>query len=366
MNIRYITSNQYLKIVIIFIVSYSMFIVPNELFEYAKNDTWICIIIAGFSAVLQILFYHSLTRKFEGKNVVEICEILLGKHIGRLIIFIFFTYFILSSAIVVRRVADFILLIIMPETPIETIILLFILVVLIGGKYGVVTLANSSDIFFNLLTFLFIIVSLLLIPKYEVNRILPAFESNINDIFKGTLSISFFSFLDLIALFMIYPYVKDIKKARKSLLIGASVAYLATLKLILACIMILGVETSERQSFATFALVKMTGQEQQIIRFEVLIAIIWLVSIFFKSVIYFYSAGRCLESIFRIKDYKKMLTPLAVVVYSLSLIISKNTLELDKWLIESGPIFSFSVTILIPLVMYLSYKLQFKKFNNIN
>jgi spore germination protein KB len=342
-----------------------MFVVPNLLYEFTGKDAWISVLVSSLISICLILFYYSICSKFPGKNIIEISEIVFGKLFGKFTIILFFIYFTVLTTYLVRRLSDFLLTIVMPETPLEVLILLFILVVLIGGKYGIVTLARSADVFFNLLTVLFIIVSILLIPHYEVSNILPQFESSVIDIVKGTFTISTFSFLDLIVIFMIFSYVDNTKKAKKSLIIGLVITNLAVLKLIIASIMILGVENAMRQAYTTFTLVKVIGQGQQIIRFEILLSILWLSAIFFKAVFCFYSMGRCVESIFKLKNYQVILTPLAVVVYSLSILLGKNIVEIQKWKNSVLPLFSFTFAVIIPIIIYIVYLIRKQKNDDI-
>lgn len=89
----------------------------------AKQDSWVVLIIS-FAIFLPIaLIYARILQLYPGKNVLDVCEIVFGKVLGKIFQTLFFIFTIFLAAIVMRNNMEFINLIMLRETPIVVIML---------------------------------------------------------------------------------------------------------------------------------------------------------------------------------------------------------------------------------------------------
>src|SRR5690606_4390185 len=101
---------------------------------------------------------------------------IFGKWIGTIVILIFLGYTLLNVSVVLRGVGDFTVSQIMPDTPIEAIFILLLLLVIVGVRLGLETISRVAEIFFPWFILLFVILVASLIPAINIHNVQPVFE----------------------------------------------------------------------------------------------------------------------------------------------------------------------------------------------
>jgi len=162
---------------------------------------------------------------------------------------------------------------------------------------------------------LFILVIIFNLPNAKIENILPIFEKGIAGCIKGSVFLTDFMPFALFPIMMIYPAkVNDLRAAKKSIYIG----YLWSGFLIFICILmnilVLGTTITSNSLFPTYWLAKETSIGIIFARFEFIIAAIWITTFFIVIILYFYSAAIGLSQLLGLKDYRKIVLPLALII----------------------------------------------------
>ena len=84
-------------------------ICSNNLYNIARQDSWISILIGGLFGIIPLLIYFALMKKYPNKNIYEIINYVCNKKIGTIIntiltIFIFVFASIVSLFVCTRSV----------------------------------------------------------------------------------------------------------------------------------------------------------------------------------------------------------------------------------------------------------------------
>lgn len=289
--------------------------VPSAITGIAQQDAWFSAVIAPIYGLLILKLFCSLGNQYPNMTFVEMIMQIFGKWIGWFIAASFFTYWSFILTNVVWHMGNFVNSLVMPETPPYVIIGTFILVIAIGVIYGLETIARSSELFLFFTSFFFILVMILNLSNVKIDNILPVFEKGITGSIKGSLILTDFMPLALLSILMIYPAnVNDLRESEKSIYLGYLWSGFLIFLCILMNILVLGAPVTANAQFPTYLFAKQINIGNIFTRLEFLIASIWFTTFFIVSTLYFYSAVIGLSQLLGLKDYRKIVLPLGLII----------------------------------------------------
>lgn len=327
-----ISCNQVLVLTLLFTVGSSILELPSSLVHIAKQDAWLAMLLGILMDAGALAIYMLLTRLYPDKSLNEINDIVLGKWVGKIVSFLFHTTtFILAPTTVMYFVGQFIAVQIMVETPKEAIHILFGFIMILAVRYGIEVFARASEIIILIFLILFLGGFPLLIPEIEPRNIVPVFEADVSDLFWAALYNTAFSAFPLIVAVQSFAgRVSNRKKMAGSFLLGNFLGGMILFIVILLAVVVLGPLT-ELYMFPSYALVQRINIGHFIQRIEAILAVMWLISLFIKLVVYYHSAVDGIAEIFRVSDYRLLAFPLGVLLIYLSLNIYPNDPYQLKW-----------------------------------
>lgn len=308
-----------------FTVGTTILIIPAGLAAEAKQDAWLASILGLLFNAASVFFYRFLAKSFTGMTITQYYDKVYGKWVGKLftVFFVFFSF--VGSSTVLFYLGNFINTQVMPETPIQAINILFIAIVVMGLRLGVDTLARAGEILFPWILMLFLILIVCLLPQLDAQKLLPVMEASPLSIVKGALSLTGTSVLPYIVLYTIYPvHVANADKAGRGMMAGTIAGGIFIVLITLLSVGVLGADISEKQMFPSFSLAKRINIGNFFARVEILIAAIWFITVYFKTVFYFYGCVTGLAHLFRLEDYRALVLPMGMLVVIYSLVVYPN------------------------------------------
>lgn len=346
-----ISGQQFAALVFHFTIGSSVLIIPSSLAGAAKQDAWLAALFGAAAGLLVVCLYNALGSVHPELNLAEYSERVLGRWAGKIITFVFFSFALLLSALVLRNLGDFITIEMMPETPLEAIHVLMLLVVIMAVRLNIESLGRAAEIFFFLVTGIFLLTVSLILPHAAIGNIKPVLDGGFKPVLHGGLLFLGIPFLELVLFLMLFPHVNRHKAARKGFLFGAALAgfwlTLATLMSVLG----LSAVITELMVFPTYYVVKKINVADFIQRVEASLAVLWFVSIFFKLSICFYAANRFLSDILHLRDYRPLTVPLAMAVYLLSLIAYPSVAYFMEFATTIWPFYAGMIGLVLPLIL---------------
>jgi len=347
-----ISVGQLFILVILLTIGSTILNAPTGLITYARQDAWISIIVGIIIGMLLMWLYYTLGIRFPNMTLVEINEKLLGKWLGKFVsLFFSFCLFIIAATLLFF-LGEFLTVQILPDTPIEVILILFLLIIIQGVRHGIETVARAGEILFPWFILLFIIFIIFVSPKIEIQNIQPVFVTGIKPIISAILLYLDYSCLSLICLLMVFPgYIQQPKQAFKALIIGNLIGGLFLLLITTLSILVIGVDNSARQLYPSYALARKINVGGFVQRLEAMLAIMWFISLYFKITIYFFGSAVGFAQTLNLKDYRPLTLPLGMILVILSLVIYPNITYSESSSMEVWIPLLLTIGMFLPLLL---------------
>ncbi|MFC0187212.1 endospore germination permease [Fictibacillus aquaticus] len=348
-----ISVRQFTILVALYTIGTAILIIPSILAAKAKQDAWISGLLGLAIGVAMVIFYWKLSERFQYVNLIEILEKCFGKWIGKSVGFLFFVcYVLLLATFVLRDIGDFMTTVMMVETPIEAIHIIFLIIVLYGVKLGLEVFTRTMELFIPWIVLLLVALFLTLLPQIEVTNILPVFENGMKPIVQSSFSFLVFPFLEMVVFLMIIPYVNRPQDTKKAFMLGTIMGGGLLIFISVLTILVVGPTETARSIYPTYDLTKTINIREFFQRVEALMALIWFITVFVKLLVLTYVSCLGIAQVFELKEYRIIVLPIGLVLYVLSLSIFPSI----SFLIEFTPVYdlyAFLWCAVFPFVVWL-------------
>ncbi|MCM3339789.1 endospore germination permease [Paenibacillus sp. MER TA 81-3] len=357
-----ISVRQFTILVFLYSVGTTILVIPSSLAEVAKQDAWIAAVLGVGLALLLVRLYSAVGNLFPGLTLIETNEQLLGKWCGKAVSLLLVFFALITASELLYFMGTFMTTQIMPETPIQAINILFALVVIMGVRLGLEVLARSAEILFPCFVALFLGLILYIAPQIEIHNIQPVFETGIKPlIFATLLFISVFS-LPAVLFLMVFPVsINEPQKAQKAFYIGTLLAGIVLILVIASSILVLGADTTSRQMYPSYVLAKKINIGNFLQHIEVIVAVMWFITIYLKMAIYFYVSVKGLALILHLKEYRPLVMPMGLILVAFSLIIHPNIVHSNIYNKETWLPFVSTFGFALPLLLLAAASFQKKQ-----
>ncbi|MBE0341028.1 spore gernimation protein, partial [Paenibacillus sp. 28ISP30-2] len=178
-----ISTRQLLILTILFTIGTAILVIPSVMAATAKQDAWIAALVGVGAGLLLIWLYNTINILYPQMTLIEIMETLLGKWLGKSIALLFMiTFFISGPAAVLYDLGNFLTTQMMPDTPIQAVNILFALIVLMGVRLGLETLARSAELLFPLFLLLYTAFVVLVVSNIKLEHAHPMLGTGLGPI----------------------------------------------------------------------------------------------------------------------------------------------------------------------------------------
>ncbi|MCQ6282998.1 endospore germination permease, partial [Bacillus sp. EB600] len=271
------------------------------------------------------------------------------------ILYLFYIFHITCGQ--VRDIGDFFTTEILVETPLQIIMIIFALTCLIGVRLGLEVICRSAVIFFPWIVMLLFILFLFLIPQIKMEYIQPIFGEGLKPILKGSY-VNWGNPLQLGILLMVMPYVTNKTEMKKSFYKGFLIGAVFITILITLSILVLGANMTARQSYPSYMLGKKIVIGTFIQRVEILVAITWMLTLYFKATICYYALSLGLAQVLGLKSYKILTFPLAFLIIPFSIFMNPNIVSFHQFILIALTPYSLTICVFLPLLLLVIGKVK--------
>lgn len=316
-----ISSHGLFNIVVILLLTKLFLGIPRALVIEAGSAGWLLILMSAIVAGVGIFVLTKLLKRFPGKNIVEISELVWGvpgRVFTSLIIFLLFLYI---STVVVREFAETMLTTVLPGTPISIIILTFVVTMIFGAYKGIEVITRSAVLLFPFIAVGILSILFLTANFINLNNLFPIFGEGLTKIAyhaPGKSSI----FIDIIFIGLIASSVSDFENIPRQLWKGFFISVVMFVLVQVVYISVMNVSAGEKLYIPLYHLAKIIYMGRFVQRIEALYIFVWFFSGALQLTISLYGAAVSLSTGFKIPIFQPLLFPLGLLVFSLSFIPS--------------------------------------------
>ncbi|GIP32622.1 endospore germination permease [Paenibacillus sp. J2TS4] len=353
MNDSKITSRQFFVLVFLFTVGSSILFVPSQVADAAKHDTWLAILIGFVINLLVVGLYLLLSRCYPDTTLYELMEKLLGKWIGYLATALTFLFaFIVCLSSLFYYVGYFLNTQIFPDTPVVVLNGLFAIIAILGVRLGRATFSRASEVLVGLFLFLYVFLIFTVAPEIEMENLKPALTTPVTSLLDGALGYVSFSTFPLIFFLTLYPaHVLNPRQAAKNFMWGTLTGGAVLWIISVVSIAVFGPEVTKAYTFPSYVLAQRINIGTFLTRVEVIMPTIWLISLFFKCLIYFYASVEGLARLTRVRSSQLYTIPIGLAAWALSVDLYTDSAHLYVWSKKTLPVITFIFGVLLPLIL---------------
>lgn len=200
---------------------------PRYIFENARQDAWLSIIIAYLFMILVIKVMFVILSRYENTDIFGIQVDIFGKWFGKLLGFIYLFLFTGELLSLLLHYNEVIQTFIFPTIP-SFVMPLILLILIVYGALGGIRIVIGVAFLFVLISPWFFPLLYDPITRMESAHFLPMFDASIVDLLKGAKTTSY-SFFGLEILLIIYPFIDNKEKAKRPTYLGITTSMLIVL-----------------------------------------------------------------------------------------------------------------------------------------
>ncbi|KPN97240.1 endospore germination permease [Lysinibacillus sp. ZYM-1] len=347
-----ISSRQFTIITFLLSIGTAILIVPSSIASSSKQDAWIAASIGVVLSLLVVKLFLTLGDQTPTLNFIEANEKLLGRFFGKITVVGFLSLTLFAGGELLYFIGAFMKTEVMPETPTLAFALLFIIIIMYATYLGLENFARSAEILFPMFVLIFIFFVVSITPQIKFENIQPIMEASKTSILYSIIRfISVFSF-SLVMLLMIYPASVNVQQSsKKGFYIGMLLGGFVLVTLITLSILVLGPANTASRTFPSYALAQRISIGNFLQRIEIIMAFMWIVSIFIRTFMYFYTTVVGIAQIMKLKDHRPLILPMGIIMVGLSQIVHPDIVHSNIYNDEIWPIYAFVCTILLPILL---------------
>jgi spore germination protein KB len=346
-----INISQFTVFIIIFTLGGVILLTPSLLVADAKQDGWISGLLGLGIGLMLVWLYCELGSLYPQKTLVECIGEILYTWLAKIVSFLFLSYFFILAALTMRNLGDFMTTQVMPNTPIQAILIIFVSMVIMGTRLGIETLIRTTETFFPWVILLLVLLFIMLSPQIQLEKMQPVFEQGMKPILLSTFPFLGLPFLQLEAIIMIFPHINQPNKIKKAFLVGVLIGGIILVLITLYSILIIGQGLTGMSIYPSYVLAKKIDISHFVQRIEALVAFIWIITVFVKVTFLFYATAIGSAQILKLKDFRFLTYPLGILLVLLSIVVSPNIAHNKTLFAKIWTPYSFTFGLFFPLLL---------------
>ena len=322
--------------------------VPAFVAQEAKNDSWISTVLSGIVSFLFVWVQLKLYSRYKGSTLIEICRKAAGKLFGTIIGLLYTLYFTLISIYVSAEMGQSIKTAFMPLTPTWAFITVSILISAYAVGRDIEVIARINEIVFPFGIAALLILFFVNIGELDLKFFLPVLKDGFKPPLRGGLVI--LGWMGVIVLVLqLLPYISKQEKINKSVLLGNLVVAVGIL--LGTMVYALFGPLTELFLIPSLEFARFASLGKYIQNFDLIVMAIWATGIYIKLMIFYFVATFSLAQLCNVNNYKTLVLPAGLLIGSLVISSEVKIVEVLHFLHYIFPLYSVTMTFVIPLIL---------------
>ncbi|WP_136479372.1 endospore germination permease [Acetivibrio thermocellus] len=352
MNNNTFGSHEAICLMITMISTKAILSFPNTMAKIGGSAAWIVAIYISILAIIVFYITSKLYSNFEGKDIIDIGEILGGKALKIPLGILIIVFLVALSAFYLRSFSEEMKTMSFTMSPIGFIMLFFVLGMIISAYIGFEALIRFQSIMVPISVISFTLFIIALAPSMNIDNVKPILGLGPYNIFvKGAVRIG--DFAELIFLFLLPPFIKKWDIFNRVGFIGLAICAIVLTSITFTFVSIFPYPVSTDDLLPTYELARIIKFGRFFERAESILVITWATIAFMYLSTAFYFLLHIFKKTFDLCYYQPLILPMALVIMSLSLLPKRL---MDSILLEAEVfrnyiwIIAFAIPLLLLIV----------------
>ena len=347
-----------ISLIVITIVLRVFFTSPAIIVQLVGTTGWYMTIISALTAAFLFIFVYLLLKRFPGKNIMEINQIVLGKWLGSVISLVLSAFLIFSASMNMREFSEILKVFVLPESPPSFVMIIFALSVATLSFMGLEIIARYAKFVIYVLGAGFLTIIFLSYSDFNSFYLYPLLGYGLDKtILNGLLRCSFYGEVALVGVIAKSLYgPKEIKRIGFSTLLISGIITSISL---LTFSLVFPYTTAQELVSPMYSMATIINLGSFLQRMEPIFLFLWNFGSFIEVAFLYYTALMIYCHVFKITDKRPIILPLTILMYCVNLIpkgLSEIETQTVQFLRSWGWIFYFIPSIIVLLIAVISKK----------
>lgn len=302
---------------------------PRNFVLNSGNAAWIQIL---YDLLITLLIFWVTASTYKSKkNIITLAEECGGKFFKTVIGFVLLLLLSVNLMSVVRIFPETIKIILLQESKVEILLVIFAIVTIMGAYTGIESISTVHFLFLPIAGIVMVAFLLLLLPYYKADNLFPILGNGAKSIFfSGINSLSLFS--DIILLNILMPFFENYSEFKKTgyraILVGGITAFI----IMLAYCSVYPFPESKDFILPVYQLTRMIHLSSFFSRFETFFQFVWSILIMLYASFYICVICFVFKQTFSLEFHKPLIAPIVVIIFGMSLAPSSlmKFIEIEK------------------------------------
>ncbi|WDV47298.1 endospore germination permease [Clostridiaceae bacterium M8S5] len=314
----------------------------------AKKDVWISVIIATILSLILMVAYVNLLKLYPNSNFLDIIMKVFGKRIGKLLIAIYGVYCFDLTVLVLIDVLHFISVTSFDKTPRILSVGLMAIVCVWVCRRGINPLAKICRVFVIFIYAYIIITAIALLQETDVQNLRPILNNGIKPVIKGTFELVIYPYGEILMFLIVLLHSYKTKKVKKILYTSTLLSGVYMLAMSSVIIMVLGENYATSLTFISYGVAKHI-EIGFLKRGEILAATSFTVATFVKISVYLMATSMCVQKVFDLRSYKKILLPIILIALMFIYFNFESIMSYNEYIFEIYIYYALLFLIIVPI-----------------
>jgi spore germination protein (amino acid permease) len=292
---------------------------PGLLAKTLGTTGWYMTLISAAFGALGFTPIYLLLKRYPGKNLIEIFQIVFGKIISLPFLILLVLLFTLNAAIMLREFAEVMKVYVLPLTPITYTMSILVLFVAVASILGLESMARFSSFIAVMLLIGFGSVLALSSGEYKLHRLAPILGYGLGGTIVTGMQRSTV-YADAIILAVVAGSMQGVSHIKKAGYSSITLSGIFISLSFVAFTLTFPYYSAAEITAPMYHMVALIDYGRFLQRLEAIFLFVWNISTFVSVAINFYAGASTYCKTFRIQDARPVIIPLAILTFALAMV----------------------------------------------
>ncbi|NLT14731.1 MAG: endospore germination permease [Clostridiales bacterium] len=323
-------------------------LLTSHLYFFTENESWLSVLLGFVASFIMIGIYSALSKRYPGKNLIDITTAVFGRVLGTGISLFYVFYFLSLSYLNTRNLGDFIKGSVLLNTPMTIILVFFVLICAMAVRKGPVVMSRYGLLASVICIAAILINSLLLLNMTEPHNLLPAFNLPLQKYLIGSHFVTMLPFCEIMSFMMFIPDMQKPEGFGRAMRSGLCIGAAVLVTIVLRDIMVLG-QHVVISALPPYSTTRMIDVGDILTRLEIVYAVILISLLFFKVSVVYYATVSSVGSLLG-KSYRLFIFIFGALIVLYAEASFPASSEHTEWLMTAAATYSSFMLLILPLL----------------